>query len=108
MLPIDKLLFTERKFEQNFDTNVITGRLALSEDFFISAFARSHAKFDLVEYAKQQMRRKIWHRTYGELLPLFRELRSLALRDCTSQNFPRVRELCEELDKLLSYPTKEL
>ncbi len=100
MLPIDKLKFTmiEKEGEK-----ILLARLKWEEYMRLTPLDSKDPQ--RVEWTKDNMRRNLWWKTYGELTDLFNQLACHARYSALPEYVDDVNRLTKQIEALISFPS---
>ncbi len=101
MMPIEKMEFSTTKRDGR---TVLRGHVSFTNMMSFSDWEINACRFDLIDHEKERMRHKLWEKTYGEIIDPLRELEMHAKHSADQAGLPRVLELIETLNKLLTIP----
>lgn len=97
MLEITKIQYTEKPSATHPDATEIIG--GLSMHYALTADNREQVPRDTL---KDEIAERIWRKVYGDLTQPLMELQTLARHSVQPQHYDRVRELCDQLNALLT------
>ena len=103
MIDLSTIRFKEERNEHFPHITNVVGSHVLTSSIKVNVFPSEGAREYLLALAREEIRKCIWHRVYGDLSTPIAELSNYCLVNVKPVELFRVDQLCKELEALLSY-----